>query len=59
MPEIPMEKLQITDEDMVPLELLDEVISKARQKFERKKSHWNALTKQLTDDVKKKLSASE
>jgi hypothetical protein len=26
MPEIPMEKLKITDEDMVPLDLITEVI---------------------------------
>ena len=40
MPEVPVEKLQITDEDMVPLDLLNEVMTKNRQKFERKKGWW-------------------
>jgi len=43
MPDIKLEKLQITDEDMIPLELLDEVITEIKHKFEMKKGYWTAL----------------
>ena len=42
-PEKPLEQIYITEDDMVPLELLDIVVSQIRNKFDEKRRVWNKL----------------
>ena len=58
MPTLPIEKLQITAEDNIPLELLDEVIAETRLKFDTKKSYWRDLVNGARAESQKTLALS-
>jgi hypothetical protein len=42
-PDKPLEQIYMTEDDMVPLELLDMVVSQIKNKFDEKKRVWNKL----------------
>jgi len=58
MPDVKLERLQITDEDMVPLELLDEVITESRHKFKTKLDYWRGLIDSARAESRKKVVLS-
>jgi len=43
LPDKPIESLNVTDEDLVPLELFDEVLTQIKHKFDDKKTYWQEL----------------
>ena len=49
-PETPLEQLAITDDDQVPLELLDEIVSRQRHKHENKVSLLNELIRHIISE---------
>ena len=58
MPDLKLEKLKITAEDNVPLELLDEVITEIKNKFETKKKHWTDLVGGARAESQKTIALS-
>lgn len=45
-PDRPLDQINISDEDQVPLELFQRYISKYRHKFEEKRASWTELLTQ-------------
>jgi hypothetical protein len=58
MPGVALQKLQITAQDMIPLELFDEVITEMSLKFETKKGHWTSLVNGARAESQKVLALS-
>jgi hypothetical protein len=58
MPEVPLEKLSITDEDRVPLELIDEMVSEMTKKQEAKENNWFEVIKKAKAEIGKKIRNS-
>ena len=40
LPDKPIDLINVTDEDLVPLELFDEVLTQIKHKFDEKKIYW-------------------
>lgn len=40
LPDKPIDQINVTDEDLVPLELFDEVLTQIKHKFDEKKMYW-------------------
>ena len=59
MPDKRLEDINITDEDLVPLELFDLVLGRIRHKFEDKKQMWTELIQEAKSEINKKIKAME
>ena len=55
LPDKPIESLNVTDEDLVPLELFDEVLTQIKHKFDDKKTYWLEFTAMAKKEIQKKL----
>jgi hypothetical protein len=51
LPDKPIETLNVTDEDLVPLELFDEVLTQIKHKFDDKKIYWQDLMANARKDI--------
>jgi hypothetical protein len=58
MPEVPLANLSITDEDRVPLELLEEMITQLTRKQEFKEGLWYDIIKKARAEIAKKIRNS-
>ena len=54
-PERPIDQLSITDEDMVPMELLDDVLGAYRHKVQSKFALWKELVESAKIETAKKV----
>lgn len=59
MPDKRIEDINITDEDLVPLELFDLVLGRIRHKFEDKIQMWTELIQEAKSEINKKIKAME
>lgn len=55
LPDKPIETLNVTDEDLVPLELFDEVLTQIKHKFDDKKIYWQDLMTMARKEIQKKV----
>jgi hypothetical protein len=56
-PEKPLDQIMLTEDDMVPLDLLDVVISQIRNKFEEKKRVWMKLLADSRVEISKMVKS--
>lgn len=59
MPDKKLEELNVTDEDLVPLELFDVVLSQIKHKFDDKRQMWGDLMAEARLEISKKIKAME
>lgn len=59
MPEKRIDDINITDEDLVPLELYDVVLGQIKHKFDDKKQMWCELIAEAKTEIIKKIKAME
>ena len=55
LPDKPIETLNVTDEDLVPLELFDEVLTQIKHKFDDIKIYWQDLMTLARKEIQKKV----
>ena len=48
----PLNEIQVTDQDIIPLDLMKQVISQIKNKFDEKMSSYHKLVNEATLEVK-------